>query len=75
MVTGRRGKEEGGRRKAFQLKLEQNGVTEISFDGKDIMLLSTDASVTGLVIGASWLTPCGELARWWGPRRPDRKEK
>ena len=39
IVTGRRW--EGGRRKAFQLKLEQNGVTKIFFDRKDIMLLST----------------------------------
>ena len=41
IVTGRRGKEEAGCRKAFQSKLEQNGVTKISFDRKDIMLLST----------------------------------
>ena len=40
IVTERRG---GGevRRKVFQPKLEQNGVTKISFDRKDIMLLST----------------------------------
>ena len=31
----------GGCRRAFQLKPEQNGGTEISFDRKDIMLLST----------------------------------
>ena len=37
IVTERRGKEEGGHRKAFQ----QNGVIKISFDRKDIMLLST----------------------------------
>ena len=37
IVTGRRGKEEGGCRKAFQ----QNGVTKTSSDRKDIMLLST----------------------------------
>ena len=37
IVTGRRGKEEGGLRKAFQ----QNRVTKVSFDRKDIMLLST----------------------------------
>ena len=41
IVTGRRGKEEGGLKKAFQPKPEQNGVTKISFDRKDIMLLST----------------------------------
>ena len=45
IVTGRRGKEEGGHKKAFQLKPEQNGVTKISFDRKDIMLLSTITSV------------------------------
>ena len=39
IVAGRRGKDGGGcHRKAFQLKLEQNGVTKISFDRKDIML-------------------------------------
>ena len=32
IVLGRRGKEEGGCRKAFWLKPEQNGVTKISFD-------------------------------------------
>ena len=37
IVTGRRGKEEG----RSQPKPEQNGVTKISFDRKDIMLLST----------------------------------
>ena len=31
----------GGHRKVFQLKPEQNGVTKISFDRKDITLLST----------------------------------
>ena len=34
IVTGRIGKEEGGCRKAFKLKPEQNGVTKISFDSK-----------------------------------------
>ena len=43
IVTGRRGKEEGGRRKVFQLKPEQNGVTKISFDRKDSTLPSTGA--------------------------------
>ena len=41
IVTGRRGKEEGGHRKAFHPKPEQNRVTKISFDRKDIMLLFT----------------------------------
>lgn len=42
IVTRRRGKGVGGcRRKAFQQKPEQNGVTKNSFDRKDIMLLST----------------------------------
>ena len=45
-APGRRGKEEGGLRKAFQLKLEQNGVTKVSFDRKAIMLLSTHVSPT-----------------------------
>ena len=40
-ATGRRGKEGGVRRKAFQPKLEQNGLTQMSFDRRDIMLLST----------------------------------
>ena len=40
IVTGRRGKEEG----RSQPKPEQNGVTKISFDRKDIMLLSTTVS-------------------------------
>ena len=31
----------------FQLKLEQNGVTKISSDRKDIMLLSTGAKEAG----------------------------
>ena len=41
IVPGRRGKEDGGRRRVFQPKLEQNGVAKISFDRQDIMLLST----------------------------------
>ena len=40
-VLGRRGKEEGGRRKVFLPKLEQNGVTKIAFGGKDLVLLLT----------------------------------
>ena len=39
--SGHRGKEERGHRKVFQLKPEQNGVTKISFDRKNITLLST----------------------------------
>ena len=44
IVTGRRGKGGWCRRKAVQLKPEQNGVTKISFSRKDIMLLSTTLS-------------------------------
>ena len=47
IVAGRRGEEEGGRRKAFQPKLEHNGVPKISFDGKDMMLLSTGSAGLG----------------------------
>ena len=43
-VTGRRGKEEGGHRKAFWPKPEQNGVTKMTFDRKAIMLLPTVSS-------------------------------
>ena len=50
IVTGRRGK--GGRcRKAFQLKPEHNGVPKISFDRKDIMLLSTPGRILGVIGG------------------------
>ena len=41
IFTGKLGKEEGGCRKAFQLKLQQKGITKVYFDRKDIMLLST----------------------------------
>ena len=40
IVTGRRRKDEEGHRKVFQPKPEQNGLTKISFDRKDLMLLS-----------------------------------
>ena len=39
IVAEKIGKEGGGCREAFQLKLDQNGLNEISFDRKDIMLL------------------------------------
>ena len=40
IVAGKRGKQEGGRR-GISAETEQNGVAKISFDTKDIMLLST----------------------------------
>ena len=41
IVTGRRGKEDWGGGSQEGMKQEYNGVTKISFDGKDIMLLAT----------------------------------
>lgn len=46
IVTGKIGKEEGGLAGLIQRRLEpeQNGVTKISFDRKDTLLLSTTPS-------------------------------
>ena len=64
----------GGRRRAFQLKQEQNGVTKISFDRKDIMLLSTRSTFQSSL--AAFKTQAwrglGEVALvrepiFWGP--------
>ena len=41
----------------FQPKLEQNGVTKISFDRKDIMLLSTQGRPCGLEVTKGHRSP------------------
>ena len=59
IVTGRRGKEERGSQEGEQ---EQNGVTKISFDRKDIMLLSTPPPTSPPVHLHSWNSCIGCLS-------------
>ena len=61
-LLGEEGKGRVVRRKAFQPKPEQNGVTKISFDRKDIMLLSTISS--GCQIKIPWVNARAFWKAW-----------